>query len=117
MGSRYEFTSAGTGFTLDMPGATAGGGWEEPLTEWGLGLGDSSATALVIQDSLPNLKKLLEGALAAVEYRLTLERTGDLREVTVDDKRYTVPSGEYREGMGDDEVWRIAVRIQEDVAG
>lgn len=117
MSSRYEFTTAKTGFTLDLPGSTADGAWEEPLDGWGLGLGDPGGTALVIEDDLASIKELLTNALNAVERRLELEGAGDFREVTVDGSRYTVPSARYREGMSADEVWKIAVLVQEDADG
>lgn len=112
MSMRYEFTVAG-GVDLEIPGATNEGDWEEPLADWGLILGDPGATALVVEDSLDNIERWLEKALAKVRYRKELEQAGDFINVTVDGHDYTVPRAKYRDGMPAHKVWEIAVSVRE----
>jgi len=113
MSKRYEFTSSGD-FTLALPGSTDDDSWDEPLSGWGLVLGDPWSTALVIEGSLEGIEQDLLDALAEVRRRRELEQCTDFIEVPVDECTYKVPRAHYREGMSPDEVQSIAVSVQED---
>lgn len=113
MSKRYEFTSA-SGFTLELPGSTCDEDFEEPLSDWGLVLGDPWSTALVIEGSLEGIEQDLLDMLAEVRRRRALEQCTDFTDVPADGCTYKVPRAHYREGMSADEVQSIAVSVEED---